>query len=147
LNSLRACFKRDERRLLQTVKNIRDEFIAIRESLAYVKTNWPKIVDINGARPEDFKRAERNLERTYCLRLFVEFEGILKEYLLEMHPAVIVPSKPSAEWLINKVTRLQSLPIHAELVRKVKEVRDYRNALAHSHLAYPDMPRRKLCHV
>jgi hypothetical protein len=57
-----------------------------------------------------------------------------------MHPAVIVPSKPSAEWLINKVTRLQSLPIHSELVRKVKEARDYRNALAHSHLSYPDMP-------
>lgn len=71
------------------------------------------------------------MEATYFIRLYAEFEGILKDHLATNHPAVRVPDKPKVDWLINRVIRAESIAIEPPLRAKMNAVRDYRNALAH----------------
>ncbi len=73
------------------------------------------------------KQAERNLETTYILRLFVEFEGILRLVLLTHDPRRRVSRE--AYNRINRAARLFSVP---DPIRDaVHNAREYRNSLVH----------------
>jgi len=80
---------------------------------------------------KDFDDAARNLEITYFIRLFAEFEGILKDHLTTNHPLVTVSDNPKVDWLISRVMRVESLTIDPALRRQIDLVRSYRNSIAH----------------
>lgn len=72
-------------------------------------------------------QAERNLETTYIIRLFVEFEGILRLVLLAQDPRRRVSRE--AYNRINRAARLFSIP---DPIRDaVHNAREYRNSLVH----------------
>ncbi len=108
---------------IQRLRQVRDEFDALKFALAYINKNWHKnniFVDSTSIPSKHLDLAERNLEKTYIIRLFSEFEGILLEYSIsEGHS---VPEKPGAEWLITKVSRIRKASMDPKLIRKVREV-------------------------
>ncbi len=70
------------------------------------------------------KQAERNLETTYIIRLFVEFEGILRLVLLIHDPRRHVSRE--AYNRINRAARLFSVP---DPIRDaVHNAREYRSS-------------------
>jgi hypothetical protein len=121
---------------IQRLRQVRDEYDAAREALAFVLTNWYK-QDVQGATGSiarrDFERAAHNLEMTFFVRLFAEFEGILKDHLSSKH--IFVPKDPKVDWLISCVLRAESLKIDSELRKRLEDVRTYRNSIAHSSAA------------
>jgi hypothetical protein len=69
----------------------------------------------------------RNLEQTYVVRLFSEFEGILQQRLSELRRSARVPW--NAEDLINGVATRERI---ADPVRgRAHLVREFRNAVVH----------------
>ena len=109
----------------------------MRESLAYVKRNWNKqgiYADLRDIEPSALDAAERNVESTYFIRLYAEFEGILKEHLARNHRFAAFPQKPRVDELIQRVTKANSMQIDRQLRARMNDVRDYRNALAHRPL-------------
>ncbi len=73
------------------------------------------------------KQAERNLETTYIIRLFVEFEGILRLVLLTQDSRRRVSRE--AYNRINRAARLFSI---SDPIRDaVHDAREYRNSLVH----------------
>jgi len=73
------------------------------------------------------KQAERNLETTYLIRLFVEFESLLRLVLLAHDPRRRVSRE--AYNRINRAARLFSIP---DPIRDaVHDAREYRNSLVH----------------
>lgn len=72
-------------------------------------------------------RADANLETTYIVRLFVEFEGILRLVLLAHDPRRRVSRE--AYNRINRAARLFSIP---DPIRDaVHDAREYRNSVVH----------------
>ncbi len=107
---------------------VRQEFEAARDALTYTVNTWPTInvvIEAAGRRMEDFRLARRNLEITYLIRLFSQFEAILGEYLRERSRRV----PRIAENLVNRVASLERID---DPVRDgVHDVRLYRNAVVH----------------
>src|SRR5579863_9023246 len=119
---------------IQRLRTIRDEYSAARNALAYVTANWhqAEVIRQLGVTPrKDFDDAALNLEITYFIWLFAEFEGILKDHLATNHSRVTVPDNPKVDWLMSRVMRAESLTIDAALRRQIDLVRSYRNAIAH----------------
>ena len=84
---------------IQRLRLIRDEFEVAHRSLSYVHQNWDgrslsRVTLFQGIAKESVRPALRNIEVTYFVRLFAEFEGILKEHLGTNHPTVKIPAKP-----------------------------------------------------
>lgn len=75
--------------------------------------------------------ASRNAEQTYFIRLYAEFEGILKDHLATNHSHVRVPDKPKVDWLISRVLQLEGISLEQPLRLRLDLVRDYRNSIAH----------------
>ena len=68
---------------------------------------------------------------TYFVRLYAEFEGILKDHLATNHPAVVVPDKPKVDKLISLRVKAEGFTLDPALRHKMETVRDYRNSVAH----------------
>lgn len=81
--------------------------------------------------PSDFVRAELHLEATYFIRLYAEFEGVLKDHLATNHPRVKVPEKPKVDWLLSRVLQVEALSLEQPLRVRLDAVRDYRNSITH----------------
>ncbi len=62
-------------------------------------------------KPKDFVLANQNLEATYFIRLYAEFEGILKDHLATNHSRIKVPEKPRVDWLISRVIQAESISL------------------------------------
>jgi hypothetical protein len=127
---------------IRRVKRLNDEYLAARGALAYVARNWQAHTIFNASElepigPQDIKNAAEHLEETFIIRLFAEFEGMLKEYLAQHHPGIAVPEDARAVWLIDRVATLQSPHIVQPLRMRVHAVRRYRNALVHSGIMMP----------
>ena len=71
------------------------------------------------------------MEVTYFVRLYAEFEGILKDHLATNHPAVVVPDKPKVDKLISLRVKAEGFTLDPALRHKMETVRDYRNSVAH----------------
>lgn len=120
------------------------EFDAAREALRYVSRNWQKqdvAAGIGNVTLHDLLQAGLRVEATYFIRLYAEFEGILKDHLATNHPLVRVPDRPKVDQLISLVVRAESLTLNPRLRDKLNAARDFRNSIAHSkRKAVPAVP-------
>lgn len=120
---------------IQRLRSVRNEFDASRTAIAHILSHWntPEIIEaFSGVPRKNFEQASQYLEVTYFVRLFAEFEGILKDHLATNHPAVSVVHDPKVDWLISRARRSEGLRIDPTLHQRINEVRAYRNAIAHS---------------
>ena len=101
--------------------SVREEYDAVRIAVrkAMLDTSAPNYAHL--------LHAEANLETTYITRLFSEFEGILKQYLLANDPRR--RASREAYNRINRVARLFSIP--DDIRDRVHIAREYRNSVIH----------------
>jgi len=119
---------------IQRLRIIQMEFNSAREAINYVRRNWQKHdlhAEFIRLKPAHFEEAGRNVEVTYFVRLYAEFEGILKDHLATNHPSVVVPDKPKVDKLISLVTKAEGFTVDPALRGKMDAARDYRNSIAH----------------
>ena len=113
----------------QQLSLIRDEFDVARVTISYVERAWPQLpddLDLDGIALRQIQRASRNLEDTYVIRAFAEFEGIIRDYLPA--PAGRQDNR-SSYTLINRVALRCRIP---DPIRDdAQAVREYRNSLTH----------------
>ena len=83
---------------VQQLASIREEFLAVRASLTYLEKNWFELTsaqnpisEIVGVHIGHVRQSLAHLEITYIIRLFAEFEEILRENLAGLR--VRVPYK------------------------------------------------------
>jgi hypothetical protein len=115
---------------IQRLAAIRSELIVVREGVRCLKADWPRLHaqnELEGARFQDIQEAERNLEATYIVRLFSEFEAILQAHLTLHYPNQRLPG--TAEALINRMGARRRIPDAIRL--RAHTVREYRNAVVH----------------
>ena len=122
----------------QRLVSIRSEFDATREALFYAQRNWDKLNIEHEVRVElrQVDLAERNLEATYFVRLFAEFEGILKTHLATQFPQVKTNKFERVNSLISKVQRAEGFTINSALRSKLISVQMHRNSIAHSNTSF-----------
>ena len=132
---------------VRALKATDDEFEATLAALLYVLREWSPL----HSAPEfmnqslgQVRRARLNLERTYLIRLFARFEGLLRDHLRETMPG---RQPTSARGLIDRVgTRSR---VDTAVLEEAHRVREYRNCLAHDrpppvNLAFGEA-RSRLC--
>ncbi|HWB54099.1 MAG TPA: hypothetical protein VG722_07900 [Tepidisphaeraceae bacterium] len=85
-------------------------------------------------RPSDLRESLRNLEVTYALRLFAEFEAVLRDYWGVKRP-IPRPRHTRIEILLNRVASYNN--IDTTTVASAHAVREYRNDIVHDRLRTP----------
>lgn len=106
---------------IELLSAVFDEYIEVRQAVTQ------RLRDPSHAGYRNLQMADRNLETTYIVRLFVEFEGILRLVLMTHDPWRRVSRE--AYNRINRAARLFSIP---DSVRDaVHDARDYRNSVMH----------------
>jgi hypothetical protein len=131
-------------RYINQMRRVREEFFAASAALRfmvqyaqheYVQNRIEDGDDRGGAIPvAHFSRAANSIERTYFIRLFSEFESILKSHLSTNHPLswqVLENRKPKVDQLLARVVRYDNLQIDQTLRDRFNNIRDYRNSIAH----------------
>jgi|SRR5579884_1828844 len=117
----------------QRLSSIREEYTVARISVSYVegaRPNPPNNLDLNGITLQQIQRASRNLEDTYIIRVFAEFEGILRDY----RPVPVGRQDNRSIYnLINQIASHRRIP--ATILNNVQSVREYRNSLTHQGAA------------
>lgn len=105
-----------------------DQISAVFEEYAEVRNAVKqRLRDPSQTNYSSLQRAERNLETTYIVRLFTEFEGILLIVLLT-HDLKRRVSREAYN-RINRTARLFSIP---DSIRDaVHDAREYRNSVVH----------------
>ncbi|HJT32505.1 MAG TPA: hypothetical protein VJ783_10715 [Pirellulales bacterium] len=78
-----------------------------------------------GPRLRDLTSADDNLEGTYLIRMFAEFETAVRSYWRTIKPK----ARPRAEVLLDQLGVRRSAP--ADIIRGVHSVREFRNQLVH----------------
>jgi hypothetical protein len=78
-----------------------------------------------GRDPRDLVSANANLEGTYLIRMFAEFESGIRSFWRTVRPRARTP----AETLLNSVGTRRHVP--SDVIRNAQYVRAYRNALVH----------------
>jgi hypothetical protein len=122
---------------LYRFRRVQGEYDAVREAIALLYRNWNRRGfgdSLNGVSETMLEEATRNLERTYFIRLYAEFEGILKDHLVSNHPAQAFAEedRPRVDDVIARVRQAENLTINPRLRDKLDAARDYRNSIAHS---------------
>ena len=114
---------------------IQEEFSAVRGAVGFVGRAWATLHDIDElkdvARP-GLRRAAQQVEATYIVRLFSEFEAMLQDDWVATHPWTRTPG--TTEALINRVA--SGRRIRSEIREGAHAVREYRNSVVH-HRAAP----------
>ncbi len=83
---------------------------------------------------QNLKRAARNIETTFFVRLTAEFEGILKDHLRTNWPQILFPAKKSEwklDWFLNRALKQEGITLSLPHRVRLNAVRDYRNSIAH----------------
>jgi hypothetical protein len=78
------------------------------------------------------EKCDRNLEITSLLRLFAEFEGVLRDYCANGRKRSTTP--PMID-LLNGIAAYRF--INADDLLGAHEIREYRNSIVHEHLQDP----------
>lgn len=118
------------------IDDVSDEYDAARAALALTVRRTreaPSDRELDAIRPAHLVRALRNLEATYIVRLFAEFEAVLRDYWAARRPGRTV----RAEVLVQRIGDLENMP--ADWVADTHEVRDQRNDIVHhrvTHIAH-----------
>jgi hypothetical protein len=106
---------------IEQLSAVFEEYAEVREAVAQ------RLRDSSYVNYGILQRAERNLETTYVIRLFSEFEGILRLVLLTYDPRERVSRE--AHNRINRAARLFSIP--DQIRDNVHHARLYRNSVVH----------------
>ena len=78
-----------------------------------------------GPRPRDLEAADENLEGTYLVRMFAEFETGVRSYWRTIRPRARTP----VESLLSRVGDRCDIPL--DVIQGAQTVREYRNKLVH----------------
>jgi hypothetical protein len=121
-------------RHVQQLTSIQTEFAAARAAIALLERDWEELVaapEMRAVRFPHVRAAVRNLEATYIIRLFSEFEALLYDHLTVRYPGRRVPR--AAEALVNRAALRERIP---DPVRdRAQAVREYRNTIVHRRTA------------
>jgi hypothetical protein len=81
-------------------------------------------------RPSQIRDCAVNLDVTYLLRLFAEYEGILRDFWAAIRPS---PHRrlTRMEVLMDRIATVRQIP--RDVIEDAHEVRDFRNAFIHDH--------------
>jgi hypothetical protein len=111
------------------IKDVEQEFrvgrLAARLLRDHLRVN-PVALAAERLRHRDAAKFQANLEQTYLVRLYAEFEAGLREAWRVVYGRTTFPKM---EVLIDRVAALRDIP--PELIRAVHEVREYRNDVVH----------------
>lgn len=116
----------------ELLQAIEEEFGASRHALAQLTAGVesdPTILHRSTVRPEHIRRSLENVERTYFLRMFAEFEDILRRYWMWAKRRPRIQQTP-IKAVIDRVASYQR--VGTSLIDAVHEVRVYRNELLHA---------------
>jgi hypothetical protein len=123
-------------RLNQRLNTVGDEFEATRSALVLATGRWSVLhlwEEVAGQRLASFQLAERNLEATYVVRLFAEFEAILRAQYPHSRPGRPVPRRSYN--LINSLGSCYAIP--AAILAEVHRIREFRHSIAHADPGAP----------
>lgn len=117
------------------LNGVRDELEAARAAVAHtqaaLRAGEAVLKGAVGVRPSHMARCGNNLQRTYALRLFAEFEGILRAYWAVARPVRVQDRRrrTSMETLLNRIAVICTIPF--DVLDSAHDVRKYRNSLIH----------------
>ena len=113
----------------ERLRRVEREYLAARAALSYAEREWASIRhrdEWSGRTLGQVAEALFRLEATYLIRLFAEFEAILRDYW----PTVMTaPVPPRVETLVNRLGSRSRVP--ADVRTEVSAVQHYRNTLVH----------------
>ena len=131
------------------IKAIEQMFRAARASVAHYRRacqNDPGLLGTAGFRIRDIRDCHEELEATFLLRVFAEFEGALQDF---WRSGMGRQTSPATRTLLDRIAARCHVP-WTELDR-AHQVRAYRNAIIHegeapraTEIALPEA-RRHLC--
>lgn len=135
---------------IERLRVVSREYNAVQQAVGYVIINWDaQNIDrkIKGVTPRDFRNANTLLERTYLIRLFAEFKGILKDHLDTNHSSARWRGRHRAEMRdklevdenITLVVRENKLRLAAGERQRLLAIRQYRNSIAHLNSTVPSV--------
>ena len=114
---------------LDRLRSVEHEYVACRAALEYAIREWPNVFDSPEWTSRGLGQAQealRRLEDTYVIRLFSEFEAVLREYwLATVRSAVPV----RVDTLMNRLGSRHRVP--AQIRAGAHAVQHHRNALVH----------------
>lgn len=119
---------------VRKMAQVQSEHDALLGSLQYVQRQWQKqnlSATISNVTFADIERLRGAADEILFIRLFSQFEGILKENLSQHHSSLTLTEDIRAVDLINRAAQRQTPAVSALLREKVHEVRRYRNFLVH----------------
>jgi hypothetical protein len=111
----------------ERIKAVEREYWAVKiavERLSMEVAHDPLVLG-DGPGPRDLETASQNLEGTYLVRMFSEFETGVRSFWRTVKPRAHTP----AEILLARVGSRCSIP--NDVIRNAQDVRAYRNMLVH----------------
>jgi hypothetical protein len=111
----------------ERIKAIEREYWAARiavDQLSDTAARDPGVLG-GGAKPRDLEAADENLEGTYLIRMFAEFETGVRSYWRTIRPNARTP----VETMLDRVGDRCEIPV--DVIRGAQAVREYRNKLVH----------------
>lgn len=82
-------------------------------------------LDEGESRPRDLVAADENLEATYLIRMFAEFETGLRSYWITVRSSAYAPVRD----MLDGLGAMRHIP--SDVIKDAHEVREYRNRLVH----------------
>jgi hypothetical protein len=115
------------------LKNVQDELEAARFSVgAALKAAQADVTILAGLsyrlKPSHLRGCADNLEFTYVLRVFAEFEAVVRDFWASARPSVR-RRRTQMQVLMNRVAIECQIP--AQVLHNAHEIREYRNAAIH----------------
>ena len=117
------------------IKTVEREYVAMRQAAdRFLKSaiDDPTIL-LESLRHREIVRASQNLEGTYLMRLFAEFEAGAREYWATQRR-----SHPKTIDLLNGIAARRGIPLTP--TENAHRVREYRNSLVHERESVPRTP-------
>jgi hypothetical protein len=120
--------------------DVRDGYETARQalSIALRAVQSPSPVQLGnapqGITRHNIRQCAANLEITYLVRLFAEFEAILRDYFVSGWKR---RTRPQMERLMDSIGT--HCNVIANDLRDAHEVRNYRNDVIHNHLRHPNL--------
>ena len=108
------------------IKAVEREYMAVRQAIDWFRESVrgdPTILR-GDLRPKEIVPASENLEGTYVIRLFAQFETGLRQYWLTFRD-----THPKTEDLLNGMATREKIPY--DHLENAHAVREYRNNLVH----------------
>lgn len=120
-------------RAFARLEGVQQEFAAALYSVTTaqreVRVDPTKLKDWQGQlKPSHFRDCVDHLEPTYLLRLFAEFEGILRDLLAVLRPSPR-PRRTRMEILMDRIAAVRQVP--SDVLAAAHQVRDHRNSIVH----------------